>query len=160
MNQLLKLLSENSNYSTSELALILNEPEDYIKAQIRQYEEDGVIKGYRAIVNWDKAEEQLVSAIIEVKVTPEKETGFDRIAEQIMKFDEVESVDLIAGSYDLSLVVTGETMNAVASFVSKHLSSIENVISCQTNFILKNFKEGGVVLIDTDDTEDKRSFVI
>lgn len=160
MNQLLKLLSENSRYTTSELALMLNEPEDYIKAQIKEYEEAGVIKGYKAIVNWEKAEEQIVSAIIEVKVTPERETGFDRIAEEIMKFDEVKSVHLVAGSYDLSLVVTGETMNSVASFVSKRLSPIANVISCQTNFILMNYKDGGVVMVDDNDKEDRRSYVI
>lgn len=160
MSQLLKLLSENSDYTPAELAMMLNEPEDYIKAQIRQYEQDGVIKGYRAIVNWDDADEQLVSAIIEVKVTPEKETGFDKIAEKISQFEEVKSVKLVAGSYDLSLVVTGETMNAVASFVSKHLSPIEQVISCQTNFILSNFKDGGVLLKNFDDMKDKREFVL
>ncbi len=160
MDQLLKLLSENSDYSTEELALILNEPEDYIRAQIKEYEEDGIIRGYRAIVNWDDADEKLVSAIIEVKVTPEKEIGFDGIAEKISKFDEVKSVQLVAGSYDLSLVVTGETMNAVASFVSKRLSPMKQVISCQTNFILSNFKEGGVILKNQDDAKDNREFVI
>ncbi len=160
MNQLLKLLSENSKYTSSELALILNEPEDYIKAQIKEYEDKGIIKGYKAIVNWQKMDEYNVSAIIEVKVAPEKELGFDRIAAEIMQFDEVKTVNLVAGSYDLSLVVTGDTMNDVASFVSRRLSPIENVLSCQTNFILKNFKDGGVIMIDSIEEEDKRSYVI
>ena len=89
MNKLLKLLSENSKYTASELALILSEPEDYIKAQIKEYEEKGIIKGYKAVVNWEKLEDKDVSAIIEVKVAPEPETGFDKIAEKIMAFDEV-----------------------------------------------------------------------
>lgn len=160
MNQLLKLLSENSSYTSSELALILNEPEDYIKAQIKEYEDRGVIKGYKAIVNWQKIEEQNVSAIIEVKVAPEKESGFDRIASEIMQFDEVKTVNLVAGSYDLSLVVTADTMQDVASFVSRRLSPIENVLSCQTNFILNNFKDGGIVMVDPAEEEDKRSFVL
>lgn len=160
MNQLLKLMSENSKYTSGELALILNEPEDYINAQIKEYEESGIIKGYKAIVNWEKTQEQIVSAIIEVKVTPEKETGFDRIAEKFMQFDEVKSVSLIAGPYDLQLIVTGDTMNSVASFVSKRLSPIENVISCQTNFILKNFKEGGVIMVDNENETDGRSYIL
>ena len=160
MDKLLKLLSENSNYTNSELALILHEPEDYIRAQIKEYEDKGIIKGYKAIVNWEKLESPQVSAIIEVKVTPERESGFDRIAEEIMSFDEVKTVNLIAGSYDLSLVVTGTTMNDVASFVSRRLSPIANVVSCQTNFILKNYKDGGVDMVETIEQEDKRSYVI
>lgn len=160
MNKLLKLLSENSKYTSSELAMILGEPEDYIKAQIKEYEDKGIIKGYKAIVNWEKLEEKEVSAIIEVKVAPERETGFDRIAEKILAFDEVKSVSLIAGPYDLSLVVTGKTMNDVASFVSRRLSPIANVLSCQTNFILKNYKDGGVVMIETIEEKDQRSLVL
>ncbi len=160
MNSLLKLLSENSSYTTSELALILNEPEDYIKAQIREYEDKGIIRGYKAIVNWQELDEDMVSAIIEVKVTPERETGFDRIAEEISNFDEVKTVNLIAGQYDLLLVVSGKTMNDVASFVSKKLSPIDNVLDCQTNFILRNYKEGGVKMVDSIEQKDKRSFVL
>ena len=160
MNRLLKLLSENSNYTNAELALILNEPEDYIRAQIKEYEDKGIIRGYKAIVNWQELDEDVVSAIIEVKVTPERETGFDRIAEEISNFDEVKTVNLIAGQYDLLLVVTGNTMNDVASFVSKKLSPIDNVFDCQTNFILKNYKEGGVKMVDSIEDNDKRSYVI
>lgn len=160
MDNLLKLLSENSNYTNSELALILNEPEDYIRAQIKEYEDKGIIRGYKAIVNWQELDDDMVSAIIEVKVTPEREYGFDRIAEEIAQFEEVETVKLIAGQYDLLLVVSGRTMNDVASFVSKKLSAIENVIDCQTNFILRNYKEGGVKMIDSIEESDKRSYVI
>lgn len=160
MDNLLKLLSENSNYTNAELALILNEPEDYIRAQIKEYEDKGIIRGYKAIVNWQELDQDIVSAIIEVKVTPEREYGFDRIADEIAQFEEVQTVNLIAGQYDLLLVVSGRTMNDVASFVSKKLSAIENVIDCQTNFILRNYKEGGVKMIDSVEESDKRSYVI
>ena len=95
MDKLLKILSENSAYTTSELATMLDEPEDYIKAQIKEYEDSGIIRGYQAMVNWDNVPDAGVMAIIELKVTPQKERGFDEIAEKVMMFDEVSSVYLM-----------------------------------------------------------------
>ena len=123
-------------------------------------ENEHIICGYHTLINWEHTDEEKVIALIEVKVTPQREMGFDKIAEKIMAFDEVETVNLIAGSYDLSLVVTGKTMNDVASFVSRRLSPLANVLSCQTNFILKNYKEGGVIMAETIEEEDKRSLVL
>ena len=105
MDKLLEILRENSSFTTKELALMLGEPEDYITAQIKEYEQTGVIKGYQAIVDFDKVPDAGVTAIIDLKVTPERETGFDTIASKIMSFEEVRSLYLMAGSYDFAVFV-------------------------------------------------------
>lgn len=160
MDRLLELLSENSSFTNKELALMLGEPEDYIAAQIKEYEQNGIIKGYQALVNWEKVPDAMVTAIIELKVTPKKETGFDEIAEQIMAFDEVSSMYLMAGSFDLSVFVNGKTMQDVASFVARKLSCIDGVIATATHFMLKAYKIGGVSLTDDDSASDERSMVL
>ena len=119
MDKLLKLLSENSGFTTAEIAAMLGEPEDYIKAQIKEYENSGVIKGYQAVVNWDMVDDSYVEALIELQVTPKKETGFDEMAELCMGFEEVESLYLMAGTYDFALIVRGESMQDIAMFVAK-----------------------------------------
>ena len=117
MDKLLRLLSRNSSYSVSELSMMIGEPEDYVRACIKKYETDGIIKGYRAMVNYEKVEDAGVTAYIELKVTPEKKSGFDHIARRIMAFDEVESVYLMAGAYDLALIVKGESIQEVSAFI-------------------------------------------
>lgn len=160
MDKLLKILSENSSYTTKQLALMLNEPEDYIIHQIKEYEDSGVIRGYQAMVNWDGVKDAGVMAIIELKVTPKKEKGFDEIAEKIMMFDEVSSVYLMAGAYDLALVVKGETIQDISSFVAKKLSALEGIVSTATHFMLKRYKEGSVVLVDVEEPTDRREMVL
>ena len=136
MDKLLKLLSTNSDFTSSEIAAMLGEPEDYIKAQIKEYENKGIIKGYQAVVDWEKVDDSYVEAFIELKVTPKKETGFDEMAELCMSFDEVKSVYLMAGAYDFALIVRGETMQDIAMFVAKKLSAIDGVLSTATHFIM------------------------
>lgn len=160
MDQLLRILSENASFTTSELALMLGEPEDYIAAQIKEYESQGIIKGYQALVNWDAVPKSGVTAIIELKVSPKKETGFDEMAERVTAFEEVESVYLMAGGYDLAIIVNGDTIQDVASFVSRRLSTIDGVLSTATHFMLKRYKEGGVNFSDHDCHSDKRSIVL
>lgn len=110
MDRLLQLLSTNSGFTTAEIATMLGEPEDYIKAQIKEYETQGIIKGYQAVVNWENTKENYVEALIELKVTPKKDAGFDEMAKMCMAFDEVDSVYLMAGTYDFALIVKGESM--------------------------------------------------
>ncbi len=155
MDKLLKLLSRNSEYSVSELALMLGEPEDYVRARIKKYEDDGIIKGYRALVNYEKVENAGVTAYIELKVTPQKKSGFDEIAKRIMSFDEVESVYLMAGAYDLSIIVKGETIQEVSAFVSRKLSALDGILSTATHFILKRYKDDGVSLEDEDNGDER-----
>lgn len=156
MNRLLALLSESTNFSTAQLAMMLNEPEDYIKAQIREYEKSGIIVGYKALVNWEKVQDAGVTALIELKVTPKRETGFDEIAQRITSFEQVESVYLMAGAYDLAVYVRGETIQDVATFVSRKLSAMEGIISTATHFLLKRYKEGGVLLDSAGDKQEER----
>jgi DNA-binding Lrp family transcriptional regulator len=138
---------------------MLGEPEDYIAAQIKEYEQKGIIKGYQALVDWEKVPDAPVTAIIELKVTPKKETGFDEVAEHIMAFDEVSSMYLMAGSFDLSVFVKGKSMQDVASFVARKLSCIDGVIATATHFMLKAYKIGGVNLND-DSVDDERGMVL
>ena len=158
MDKLLQLLSENSSLSIEQLALILGEPEDYIAAQIKEYEASGVIRGYRAVVNWDEVPDSGVMAMIELKVAPQLQKGFDDIAERILAYDQVESVYLMAGAYDLLLTVKGKTIQDVSAFVAKHLAAMEGILATATHFMLKRYKENGVSLVDTK--KDGREMVI
>ncbi|MBQ7504293.1 MAG: Lrp/AsnC family transcriptional regulator [Ruminococcus sp.] len=159
MDKLLEILRENSSFTTKELSLMLGEPEDYITAQIKEYEQTGVIKGYQAIIDFDKVPDAGVTAIIDLKVTPERETGFDSIATKIMSFEEVRTLYLMAGSYDFAVIVNGETMQDVASFVARKISCVDGVVATATHFMLKTYKLGGVSLVDEDST-DRRSMVL
>lgn len=159
MDKLLKIISENSTFTTKELSMMLGEPEDYIAAQIKEYEQNGIIKGYQAIVDWDKVPNSGVTAVIELKVTPRKETGFDEIAREIMSFDEVTSMYLMAGSYDFAVVVKGNSMQEVASFVARKISCVDAVVSTATHFMLKTYKMDGVCLETGEKSTDERSIV-
>ena len=160
MDKLLQLLSTNSGFTTGEIATMLGEPEDYIKAQIKEYEIKGIIKGYQAVVNRDELDDGDVEALIELKVMPRKETGFDEMAERCMAFEEVESVYLMAGAYDFALIVRGETMQDIAMFVAKKLSTIDGILSTGTHFIMRRYKDRGMNLIDFGDQTDGRNLIL
>ncbi|MEE1219937.1 MAG: Lrp/AsnC family transcriptional regulator [Ruminococcus sp.] len=160
MDKLLQLLSTNSGFTTAELATMLGEPEDYIKAQIKEYETKGIIKGYQAVVNWDEVENSYVEALIELKVSPKKETGFDEMAQKCMDFEEVESVYLMAGGYDLALIVRGENIQSVAMFVAKKLSTMDGVLATATHFMLRRYKDRGMCLTDFECNKDGRSLIL
>ena len=160
MDKLLQLLSTNSGFTTGEIATMLGEPEDYIKAHIKEYENKGIIKGYQAVVNRDELDDGDVEALIELKVMPKKETGFDEMAERCMAFEEVESVYLMAGAYDFALIVRGETMQDIAMFVAKKLSTIDGVLSTGTHFIMRRYKDRGMNLIDFGDRTDGRNLIL
>ena len=158
MDKLLRLLSENSNYTTAQLSMMLGEPEEAIEARIKEYEDSGVIRGYQAVVNWDDVPESGVMAIIELKVAPQMQKGFDDIAEKIMQYDEVECVYLMACAYDLLLIVKGRTIQDVSSFVAKRLAAMHGILSTATHFMLKRYKEDSVPLIDTK--KDGREMIV
>lgn len=160
MDKLLQLLCKNAQFTSAELAAMLGEPEDYVKAQIKEYENRGIIKGYQAVVNWEDVEDSFVEALIELKVTPKKETGFDEMAKLCMAFDEVESVYLMAGVYDFALIVRGETMQDIAMFVAKKLSTIDGVLSTGTHFIMRRYKDRGMNLTEPEDQADERSLIL
>lgn len=153
MDKLLRLLSENSAYTPKELALLVGDTEENVKSAIRSFEEQGIIKGYRAAVNWEKIKDSGVTAYIELKVTPAKDKGFDEIAEKIMSMDEVSSLYLMAGTYDLAVIVKAETIQDVSSFVARKLSALDGVLASATHFILKRYKDDGLILADIPDDE-------
>lgn len=146
--KLLDLIEENPRLTNADLAVMLGITEKEVKKQISQYEKDGIIKGYRAIIDKDKTD-QTVTALIEIKVHPKFDHGFEEIAERISKFHEVESVYLMSGGYDLCCLVNNKSFQEVAMFVAKRLSPLEDVISTKTNFILKRYKEQDVILFET-----------
>lgn len=159
MDKLLELLNENSQLTVTELSAMLNRSGEDIKHQIELYEEQGIIKGYKALINWDKLDDSCVSAIIELKVVPQRETGFDEIAKRVMHFEEVESVYLMAGGYDLSVMVKGKNIQEISMFVSRRLSTLDNVVSTATHFVLSRYKDGGVILFNEEEA-DKRSMIL
>jgi len=146
MDPLLKLLHENAAFKPAQLAGMLNLTEAEVAAKIKAYETDEVILGYRTILNEEKLGVDLVRAVIEVKITPERGGGFDRLAARIAKYDEVRSCYLMSGAYDLLVIVEGESLKEVAMFVSEKLATIQGVISTATHFMLKPYKEQGVLM--------------
>ena len=148
--KLLKLLSENARYSASELAVMLGMDEQTVKAEVEEMKNNGLIRGYKAVIDWEKLDTGAVSAIIELKVSPQADHGFEEIAKRVMMFDEVESVYLMSGGYDLCVTVRGKSFQQVAMFVAKELSTINEVNSTATHFILRRYKELDVVLCDGD----------
>ncbi len=155
MEKLLSLLKENARYSVKELSVLLNQSEDVVEAAIKAYETQGVLKGYTTIIDESKIDEAPVYALIELKVAPKKEAGFQDIADRVMSMEEVESVYLMAGVYDLAVFVKGKTMHDVAMFVAKRLSTLDDVLSTATHFVLSKYKESGFILDDKKDIDPR-----
>ena len=147
MEKLLKLLKANARLTNSELAVLLDRDEALVTFQVKDLEAQGIIKGYKTLINEQKINAG-VSALIELKVTPKKEYGFQDIADRVMQFEEVEAVYLMASDYDLAVFVRGETIQEVALFVAKRLSPLDSVISTATHFVLQKYKQDGVILDD------------
>jgi len=146
MDPLLRILRDNANIAPEQLAAQLNLTKDEVLARIKAYEAENVILGYRTILNEEKLGVDNVRAVIEVKITPEREGGFDRIAERIAKYREVRSCYLMSGAYDLLVEVEGQSLRDVAMFVSEKLATIQGVLSTATHFMLKPYKEQGVLM--------------
>ena len=146
MDPLLKLLQGNAALKPEQLAQMLNISEGEVTAAIRKYEQENIVLGYRTILNEERLGLEHVRAVIEVKITPEREGGFNRLAERIAKYDEVTSCYLMSGGYDLLVFVEGKNLREVASFVSEKLATINGVLSTATHFMLKPYKEQGVLM--------------
>ena len=146
MDSLLKLLRENAALSTEDLSGMLSLSEEEVRTKIRQAQADGIILGYQAILGDGASEDNGVQAVIEVNLTPERDGGFNRLAHRIAKYDEVSSCYLMSGSYDILVIVDGSNLRQVASFVSEKLATIQGVTSTATHFLLKRYKENGVMI--------------
>lgn len=153
MDMLLKLLEDDASLTPEQLATMLEKEEGDIKKMIRTYEENGVILGYKTLIDWDKTDREYVTALIEVKLVPQRDRGFDRIAEKINNYPEVKSLYLMSGGYDLCVLIEGRTMKEVAYFVARKLSTIESITGTATHFVLKKYKDKGVIygILDEDE---------
>ena len=143
--KLLEMLEVDGRLSTKQIAMMLEKEEGDIKKIIDEYEKSGVILGYKAIVDWDKTDREYATALIELKVTPQYNRGFDAIAERIYNYPEVQSVYLMSGSYDLCVILEGKTIREVALFVAQRLAPLEAVQSTATHFVLRKYKDKGVI---------------
>ncbi len=145
MIELLKLLENDARLSHEQIALMLGKEVGDIKKMIEEYEKEGVILGYHTEIDWDKTNREYVSAMIELKITPQRDKGFDHIAEKIYNYPEVESLYLMSGGFDLAVFIKGKTMREVAFFVAEKLSTIEDVISTSTHFMLRKYKDNNII---------------
>lgn len=157
-DKILALLEQDNKLSLSDMAAALQIPEAAVAEEIKAMEDAKIICGYTTLIDWDKTDREFVTALIEVRVTPQRGNGFDKIAERIYRLDEVKSVYLMSGGFDLTVIIEGKNIKEISYFVSDKLSPIDAVISTATHFILKNYKDNGVILQKIKQ-EDERMIV-
>ena len=157
--KLLKLLNKDARYSVEDLAVMLGISEEDVASEIDQREKNGVICGYKPLIDWEKVDESFISAVIEIKVIPKAGLGFEEVAKRVMKYPAVETVYLMSGGYDLLVLVKGKTFKEVAMFVSKELSTIDSVTSTATHFVLRRYKEMDVDLY-AGEPDDRGSYLL
>ena len=148
MEKILKILEENARISLEDIATMVESTPEEVAKQIDAYQQAHVINGYKALIDWERTDREYVTAIIELRVSPKRDSGFESIAQSIMRLEEVESVYLMSGGYDLSVVVSGRTFQEVAMFVAKRLSPMDAVLSTATHFVLRRYKDRGVMFLD------------
>ncbi|HIU87352.1 MAG TPA: Lrp/AsnC family transcriptional regulator [Candidatus Avilachnospira avistercoris] len=144
--RILTLLERNARMSSADIAACLGTEESVVREEIRKMEDEHIICGYHAVIDWNKSGEEKADAFIEVKVSPQRGVGFDQIAEKIWQYPEVSSIQLISGAFDFAVFIEGKSMREVAMFVSEKLSPIEGVLSTSTSFVLKTYKDNGIVI--------------
>ena len=152
--KILKLLEKDARLTPEQISIMLDCKKEDVEKAINSLEQNGTILGYNTVIDWEKTEIESVTAMIEVKLTPQRDRGFDRVAEKIYNYPEVKSVYLMSGAYDLSVLIEGKTMKEVALFVSQKLATIEAVISTATHFVLHKYKDKGV-LYETNEIDER-----
>lgn len=157
MRELLEVLEKNSRVSVGELASMLQKSEYEVEKEIARLEREKIILSYGALINWERYGDDTVTAVIEINLTPQREVGFDSIAERIYRFDEVRTVYLMSGNFDLLVIIEGKSLKDVANFVATRLSTIEGVTQTRSHFMLKAYKKDGVII---DDEENDRRLVV
>lgn len=155
---ILELLENDSRISAEQIAEMLGKNVNEIKECIAKLEKENVICGYSTLINWDNTEREYVTALIEVKVTPQRDQGFDKIAQRIQNFDEVKAVYLMSGAFDLTVIMEGRNIKEISKFISTKLSTLDSVLSTATHFVLKKYKDHGVIL-EQEKTGDERMIV-
>ncbi|HCW04874.1 MAG TPA: AsnC family transcriptional regulator [Clostridium sp.] len=145
MEEILEILEKNSRLSNEEIAVMVGKTAEEVEAAIKNYDKQNVIVGYTALINHENTNDETVTALIEVKVTPQRGEGFDKVAEKIYRFTEVKACYLMSGGFDLTVIVEGRSMKEVALFVAEKLATLDSVISCSTHFVLKKYKDKGTI---------------
>lgn len=153
MDALLELVQKNARLTTEEMAAMLDMPVEEVGQKLNAFEKDGIILGYQAVINEEKLDLDLVRAVIEIRITPERDGGFNRLAERIARYSEVRSCYLMSGGYDLLVIVEGRSLREVASLVSEKLATMQGVLSTSTHFLLKPYKENGILMHQQDSHE-------
>jgi len=154
-NDILSLLEKNAKLTAEEIAVSLGLPESDVRNEIAKLEKEQIICGYGAFINWERTDSEFLSALIEVKVTPARGQGFNRIAERIYRFDEVKAVYLMSGGYDLAVIIEGKSIKDISLFISDKLSTLESVLSTATHFVLKKYKDHGVIFNERNDDDER-----
>ena len=155
--EILHEMDKNARIPVTDLAAILNATDEEIASEITEMEKEKIIYGYHTMINWDKTNDEHVVALIEVRVTPQRDRGFDAIAQRIYRFNEVSSLYLMSGAFDLTVIIEGKTMKEVALFVARRLAVLDDVLSTSTHFVLKKYKENGIIL--EEEKKDERIIV-
>ncbi len=156
MDNILNILEKNARLTNAQVAVLAGLSEKEVEKKVKEYEQNGSIVGYKAIIDWDRTDCEHISALIEIKVSPQKDTGFDKVANIICDFAEVKSLYLMSGGYDLAVTIEGKTMKEVAMFVAKRLSTMEGVTATATHFVLKKYKDEGIVFCNNN--KDERGY--
>lgn len=145
MNDILEILEKNAKATCEQISVMAGIAVEDVEKQIKEFERDGIILGYNATIDWEKTDKEAVQALIEVKVTPQRSEGFDKVAERIFRFPEVKDCYLMSGGFDLTVIVEGLTMKEVALFVAEKLAPIDSVVGTATHFVLKKYKDKGII---------------
>ncbi len=159
MDEILEILEKNARASVEEIALMLDKSVEEVKEEIKRLEDDNVIVGYNTLINWDKSSKESVTALIEVRVTPQRGQGFDKVAERIYRYPQVKACYLMSGGFDLTVIIEGKTMKEVALFVAEKLAPLESVLSTATHFVLKKYKDEGVIF-EEDKKDDREALIL
>ena len=154
MKEILSLIERDSRLTEQQIAVMLGRDESDVHSTIEQMKKDKIIAGYKTLVDWEKANQECITAFIELRVTPQRGEGFDKIAERIYQYSQVKTVWLMSGSFDIGLIIEGKTMKEVALFVAEKLATMDSVISTGTHFVLKTYKDSGVIF-GQEDTDER-----
>lgn len=158
MEEILEILEKNSKVSEEQIAVMLNKSIEEVRESIKKYEDENVIVGYNTLVNWEKTSQDKVTALIEVKVTPQRGEGFDKVAERIYNYPEVTACYLMSGGFDITVIIEGNSMKEVALFVAQKLAPIDSVLSTSTHFVLKKYKDKSFIFEKKN--EDNREAIV
>lgn len=161
MEEILEILEKNFRYTDEQIAVMAGKTVEEVREAIQDYEEKSIIAGYTTLINWENTGKEVVTALIQVKVTPQRGEGFDKVAERIYRYDQVQACYLMSsGGFDLTVIVEGKTMKEVATFVSQKLAVLDNVDGTATHFVLKKYKDHGTIFKEKKNTDNREAIFI